>query len=205
MTRWRLVPSFALPLLLCAARADEAELRCPSGTVLRQAGNEFACETPDGVGEGPFWEKFEDGSLRIHGTNRNGKAEGRWRAWHRSGERSIEASYRDGELVGSFETWDAQGRRLYAGTHDAQGEMHGVWKRWWPSGEVRARWEMRHGVAHGDVEAWWEDGGRKLEGSREEGRREGRWIWWDEHGDEIARCRYERDVAVEGRCGAGSL
>ena len=57
--------ALALLLLLAlpAAGADEPDLACPAGTRLREHGLDFACETPDGVGEGHFWSRRPDGSL----------------------------------------------------------------------------------------------------------------------------------------------
>jgi len=198
--RTRLLAALALLATLGAAGEDALDMHCPKGSVLRERGTDFACETPAGVGEGPFWARRDDGSLRLWGAARGGKPEGRWISWHPSGGKSIEATYRAGELVGPFQMWSETGQLLYAGTHDARGEMDGEWTRWWPNGNRRAQWEMRHGRPHGPVAAWREDGSRNFAGRREDGRREGEWIWWDASGAEIARCRYARDVVVEGTC-----
>jgi antitoxin component YwqK of YwqJK toxin-antitoxin module len=202
--RTRLLCALVLVASLGAAPEADLDFTCPPGATLREIARDAACETPDGVGEGPFWQRFDDGSLRIWGTARGGETDGRWIQWHRGGARAIEAQYRAGVLDGAFTMWNEDGVKVYAGTHDARGEMHGVWTRWWPSGAERARWEMRHGVAHGRVEAWWESGERRLAGRRESGLREGHWIWWDETGRETARCRYARDAVVAGRCGESS-
>lgn len=193
-------------LLASLGVAGEAELdmRCPAGAELRERGTEFACETPDGVGEGPFWVRRADGSLRIWGNQRDGKTDGRWIQWHPSGGKSIEATYRGGELVGPFQMWDEEGHLVYAGTHDEGGEMDGKWTRWWPNGKRRMQWVMRHGRGHGAIEAFWEDGEKRFEGRREAGKREGEWTWWDATGKEVARCRYADDAVVEGVCGDSS-
>ncbi|RIL06635.1 MAG: hypothetical protein DCC71_05980 [Proteobacteria bacterium] len=199
MSRAGLVLSLLVPL---AVRAAEPEAACPPGTALREHAQEFACATPDGVGEGPFWALRDDGTVQYRGAARGGRTHGTWTSWHANGVRSKQAEYRDGVLVGDFRQWDEQGRRLYAGRHDARGEMDGTWTRWWPNGRKRTEWEMRHGSPHGAVAAWWESGARKLRGRREAGRREGRWTWWDEAGSVAAQCRYESGAVVDGRCGA---
>lgn len=200
--RLRLLAALALAATLGVAGDDSLEFECPRGSALREHGTDFACETPAGVGEGPFWTRRDDGTLRVWGRARAGRTEGRWLQFHPSGRKSIEANYRNGALVGRFELWDDHGQLLYAGTHDARGEMHGTWRRWWPNGRERMRWQMRHGTADGRVVAFWENGERRFEGRREHGRREGAWTWWDESGAVVARCRYERDAVVEGSCGA---
>lgn len=184
-----------------AARGDGATAACPPGTALREHAQEFACTTPEGVGEGPFWAVREDGSVQYRGTARAGRTHGTWTSWHPNGVRDTELAYRDGILRGPFRQWDADGKLRVEGRHDARGEMDGTWTRWWPNGRRRSAWEMRHGSAHGLVEAWWENGERKLRGSREAGRRVGRWTWWDEAGAVASQCRYADGAVVEGRCG----
>ena len=192
----------ALAGVLGAADAADVELACPKGSVLREVDRDAACETPGGVAEGPFWSRRPDGTLRVWGNAHGGQTEGRWLGFHPSGAKSIEATYRAGQLVGPFRMWSQDGHLVYAGTHDAQGEMDGTWTRWWPNGKERLRFAMRHGRAHGAVTAWWERGGKRFEGERRDGLREGEWIWWDESGAEVARCRYERDAVVDGACGS---
>lgn len=189
----------ALALVLCAAQG-EPPLDCPPGSRRRQRDRDFACETPVGVGEGPFWGRYESGRLRYWSEARDGKTHGTWITWHPSGEKATEAEYRGGELVGAFRQWDADGKLVYAGTHDATGEMHGTWTRWWPNGEKRLEWAMVHGHQHGEVAAWWQSGTRKLAGRHEAGRREGTWTWWDERGVETASCRYRDGSIVTGVC-----
>lgn len=199
--RRRLLAAFAIAATL-GAGGEALDLTCPPGAQLRERGRDFACETPDGVGEGPFWSRRDDGSLRIWGTARAGLTDGLWLELHPSGARKIEATYRRGVLVGPFRTFDAEGRPVHGGAHDESGEMHGTWTRWWPNGRERMRWEMRRGVADGEVAAFFEGGGKRFEGRRENGRRSGRWTWWDARGDVVARCRFEDDAVVEGACGS---
>jgi antitoxin component YwqK of YwqJK toxin-antitoxin module len=197
----------ALRLLLFAlaapvlAGADELDFTCPSGTALQESGRDAACETPTGVGEGPFWSRREDGSLRTWGEAKDDVPHGTWIQFHPGGEKAIEAEYRDGVLHGPFRQWNRDGVLVYAGQHDAAGEMHGTWARWWPNGEKRVEWEMEHGRTSGSVAAWWEGGRERFRGQRNDGVNQGPWKWWDEHGDVTAECRYEQGKVVEGRCG----
>jgi hypothetical protein len=199
MAKWVALLCVVAPLV---ARGAEPAPACPSGTALRVHAGEYSCATRDGVGEGPFWALRDDGTLQYRGSARAGRTHGTWTSWHANGVRAKQAEYRDGVLVGDFRQWDEDGRLAYAGRHDERGEMHGTWTRWWPNGRKRIEWEMRHGSPHGAVEAWWENGERKLRGRRADGRREGRWTWWDDAGAITARCRYDGGVVVEGRCGA---
>jgi antitoxin component YwqK of YwqJK toxin-antitoxin module len=202
MRRLRRIPA-TLALALCAAAQDPPPLACPPGSEQRQRERDFACETPEGVGEGPFWGRYQEGGgLRYWSEARRGRTHGPWIAFHPNGRRSREAEYRDGELTGAFREWDAEGRLTVSGQHDEAGEMHGTWTRWWPGGGKKLEWEMEHGRAHGEVAGWWEHGARRFAGRREDGRRQGVWTWWDERGRETARCRYRDGVAVEGACGA---
>jgi antitoxin component YwqK of YwqJK toxin-antitoxin module len=197
----RILCAIALFFALGASNDDGIDFSCPKGCVLRKSDRDAACETRSGVAEGPFWMRRADGSLRVWGMAHEGKTEGRWLSFHPGGAKSIEAQYVAGRLVGSFRMWNEAGQLIYAGTHDATGEMDGTWARWWPNGVERVRWEMRHGSAYGPVTAWWENGGKRFHGQREDGRREGTWVWWSEAGAETAHCRFEHDVVVEGACG----
>jgi antitoxin component YwqK of YwqJK toxin-antitoxin module len=184
-----------------AAATEVGSRECPPGSSLRQDGLEFACETPNGVGDGPFWRLYEDGTLRLWGTLRAGTLHGAWVAFHENGARATEAEYRDGVLSGWFRRWTRSGQLEYEGRHDDAGEMHGTWSRWWPNGKLRAHWEMQHGRASGEVETFHESGERASAGERSGGLREGAWTWWSADGSVAAECRYERGEVVAGRCG----
>jgi antitoxin component YwqK of YwqJK toxin-antitoxin module len=194
-----------LPLLLAfAGTLGAAELPsrdCPPGASLRREGLDFACETSGGVGEGPFWRLFEDGTPRYWGVERAGRLHGTWIAWHDNGARATEAEYVAGVLRGRFRKWNRDGQLLYEGSHDAAGEMHGRWFRWWPNGNLRVEWEMQHGISSGIVKTFHESGGPASAGLRREGRREGVWTWWDLEGRVAAECRYDRGAVVDGSCG----
>lgn len=193
----------ALLVLAVPARAgaDALDFDCPVGTALREHELDAACETPAGIGDGPFWSRYPDGSLRLWGVARDDVPHGTWIQFHPGGGKQIEAEYRSGELSGSFQQWNRDGRLIYAGRHDAAGEMHGTWTRWWPTGGKRVEWEMLHGRTHGDVRAWWENGSERFRGQREDGVNQGDWIWWNEAGAVAHRCRYESGKVVAGECG----
>lgn len=194
-----LVLALALAGTLGAAELPSRD--CPPGASLVQRGLDFACETPDGVGEGPFWRLSEDGTPRYWGVERAGRLHGPWIGWHDNGTRATEAEYDRGVLHGAFRKWDRAGQLLYEGRNDARGEMHGTWSRWWANGELRVEWEMEHGRSSGAVRTFHENGARASAGARRDGFREGEWTWWDPDGRVSARCRYEAGVAVEGKCG----
>jgi antitoxin component YwqK of YwqJK toxin-antitoxin module len=204
MRRLTVVLLAALAAAAVPALADDLDFLCPSGSALRERGLESACETRAGIGEGPFWSRREDGSLRLWGQARNDVTHGTWIKFHPGGEKAIEAEYRKGQLSGSFRQWNRDGALVYAGQHDADGEMHGTWTRWWPTGEKRVEWEMEHGRTNGPVAAWWESGRKRFRGQRVDGVDHGAWTWWDEHGDVAAECRYERGKVVEGACGGAN-
>lgn len=184
-----------------AGRAADPDFACPSGTLLREHGLDSACETPAGVGEGPFWSRRADGSLRLWGESKGDAPHGAWIKFHPNGEKAIEAEYRSGELRGFFQQWNRDGQRVYAGRHDDAGEMHGTWTRWWPNGNKRVEWEMQHGRTDGDIVVWWESGSERFRGQRDDGVNDGDWIWWDETGGVSAECRYQRGNVVAGTCG----
>lgn len=191
-------------VLALAGTLGIAELpsrECPPGASLRHEGLDFACETPDGVGDGPFWRLFESGAPRYWGVERKGRLHGVWIGWHENGIRATEAEYDHGVLHGTFREWNREGQLLYAGSHDAAGEMHGTWFRWWPNGNLRVEWEMDHGVSSGAVKTFHENGTRASAGMHRDGNREGEWTWWDTEGRVVAACRYEHGVVVDGTCG----
>lgn len=189
--------------LAMATRADAEDLdfSCPAGTTLHEHGLDAACETPAGVGEGPFWSRRPDHSLRLWGQAKHDLPHGTWIQFHPSGKKKLEAEYRDGHLNGAFQQWSSNGTLVYAGRHDAAGEMDGTWTRWWPNGGKRVEWEMHHGRTHGNVRAWWESGGERFRGRRSDGVDEGEWTWWDESGKVSAHCVYRRGKVMAGTCG----
>jgi len=174
---------------------------CPPGASLQHEGLDFACVTSDGVGEGPFWRLYENGTPRYWGVERAGRLQGVWIGWHDNGTRAIEAEYDADVLHGRFRNWNRDGQLTHEGNHDATGEMHGTWLRSWPNGKLRVQWEMEHGASSGAVESFHESGGRASAGMRREGKREGEWTWWNTDGRVAAQCRYERGVVIEGKCG----
>jgi antitoxin component YwqK of YwqJK toxin-antitoxin module len=196
--RRALLLAVALAGTLGAAELPSRE--CPAGASLEQDGLDSACETPDGVGEGPFWRLFENGSPRYWGVERKGKLHGTWIGWHDNGARATEAEFEAGILHGAFRKWSREGQLLYQGHHDAAGEMHGSWSRWWPNGQLRVQWDMDHGRSSGSVTTFHENGTRASSGLRTDGRREGAWTWWNDDGSVAAECRYAAGAVVEGKC-----
>ncbi len=192
----------AVALLAARATAAEPDLSCPSGTRLwkQSNGSESRCETPDGVGEGPTYGRYSNGTLRYSGTTRAGKTTGLWTNWNSNGTLSIEAEYQDGELVGAFRRYDANGVLQSEGNHDRKGRMDGTWTRFWPSGKVRTRWTMDGGRQQGPVATFYESGAKKSEGQRVDGRPDGEWTWYAEDGHPTESCRYQEGRVVAGVC-----
>lgn len=196
----KLIPLAAALLLALPGAAEPPP--CPADTVRHDTGREGWCATSDGIRQGPFWARYPDGALRTQGVAVDDLPHGPWRSWHPDGAPSVEAHYERGLLSGPFRMWSPAGRLLYAGQHDAQGEMDGRFERWWPDGVRRMRWQMRAGVHHGVVEAWHPSGAPRLRGERREGLEHGEWTWWDEDGGVAHRCRYRAGRVVAGVCGA---
>ena len=185
--------------------AAERDLQCPAGTKVVEQAHEARCETPNGVSEGPFLGRNEDGTVRFRGSARRGKTHGAWTSWNANGTVAIEANYEDGELVGAFRRFDANGILQSEGNHDRDGAMDGTWTRYWPNGRVRTKWSMSHGAQQGPVTTWYETGAKKSEGQRAGGRPEGAWIYFDEDGRTTHQCRYEQGRVVAGNCDAPDL
>ena len=47
------------------AGADDLDFTCPSGTALQESGRDAAREAPMGGGEGAFWSRHVEGSVRT--------------------------------------------------------------------------------------------------------------------------------------------
>jgi len=138
-------------------------IACPSGTSLAGAGppggSSAWCIDDDGRQHGPTREWFDDGSVRTEGAYEHGATTGQWRSYYSGAVVRSEKSYRVGTPVGTWTTYFADGSPSTVLVHE---------------GEGKARL-TEYGPAK-----------KKLrEGGLVGGARQGAWIEWDAHGNEL--------------------
>lgn len=141
------------------------------------------CDRPDVAyysnGQKEYEIPYEDG--KVHGLARwwypdgtpqqfveykNGKPDGKFTRWYNHGVKEYEEYYRDGMKNGLSTEWNRTGIKLFERTY-------------------------RNDTLHGVTREYYENRKLKLEGNYENGKWDGRWIYWDDLGNVIGSGEFE--------------
>lgn len=87
------------------------------------------------VTDGPYEERYADGSLRIEGTMRAGQRHGLWTAYFRDGGVQSRSTYVDGVQHGPSVVFHRAGVMAYTGDY-ANGRQVGEWRYYDQSGAL---------------------------------------------------------------------
>ena len=88
----------------------------------------------EGLKEG-FWEgRYEDGSVEHRHEYRKGKKHGTFKSWHSNGVKMYELEYRNGKRCGHWRSWNEDGLLVSSSSYDDD-NLHGIVESWHPNGD----------------------------------------------------------------------
>ena len=162
------------------------------------------------------WPDFDEfyffDSLRVIGTIKDGKKDGKWTAfyeneqksaemrfkddtrdgawsrWHENGQKAVEGGFKNGNIHGTFTFWNEDGEQAGEG-HYKDGD--GSFTRSYPNGQKSAQGSYKDSNPDGAFTAWHENGQKFVEGTYKEGKKDGLWTEWHENGQKQAEVTYK--------------
>jgi len=138
-----------------------------------------------------------DGKRTREGTFEGGVRTGLWRTWHPGEVLATEEPFVDGRLEGVHVEYDESGVRRAERSYVA-GELEGESREYYPDGSPSAVISYHAGVPHGPQTRWYEGGVVQMQGTMDQGKRSGAWVYNQPDGtrNEAWSGTYEADVRV---------
>jgi len=151
------------------------------------------------------WTFFRAGGEKLNGEYRAGRRQGYWTLWAGQSEISREMYLDDRPLSPEPSSLverddrecllrERNGYYLWGSWVD-----NGTLYEWYPSGQPSRREHYRDGVLQGPLQLYYAGGALMLEGSYDEGKRDGSWRLLDVEGRLLDSVRYQNGNPVEGR------
>ena len=106
---------------------------------------------------GDYREYYENGTLRLEVSIKNGTPEGTYVIYFDNRRPHEVRSYRDGKLHGIWRTYDRSGQLLSEAEY-LDGRKHGTWRIWDELGTQRYEMQYDHGRKAGTWRMWDEQG-----------------------------------------------
>ncbi len=188
--RWNARVACALLAGLSACGEDARVVRAyhASGQ-LESEGHEHVATDGTWELDGPFHTYHSNGARRANGAYSAGLRSGPWTSWYEDGAAEARGAYLFGEREGVWIQRAPNGSidRAKTGVYE-NGEriteyvVDGVLSDAYGDGQLRERVTCRDGLRHGLATTWHPNGARRSEGRYSDGRRSGRWTYWNEDG-----------------------
>jgi len=112
-----------------------------------------------------------------------GRRVGQWTYWHDDGTKWKEGGYQDGKKDGVWLEWYYGGQLKSEQTYKASIITPSLEESW-----------IRHGMdpKEGSVNTWHKNGGKNYQGAYLDGKRHGKWTYWDLNGNKTAERYYKK-------------
>jgi antitoxin component YwqK of YwqJK toxin-antitoxin module len=133
-------------------------------------------------GSGTLYHFYPDGVKKAELTLVHGVKHGKETWWHDTGYIQRAAEYTYGLLDGPLTDYDADGF-VAQQIHWRQGQRHGPYRRHYANRKLAVEMCFCDDLPDGEVKEWYESGELKCSGTWQNGRRLGRWTWYDHRGD----------------------
>ena len=124
-------------------------------------------------------EYYEDGTLKIIGSYKDGSKQGVFREYDK-----------EGNIINSYIY--ENNTRTSEGIVDKEGKTQGDWKLYYPSGELKATGNYIDGMKEGEWIFYFINGQIEQKGNYARDRPQGPWKWWYENGKILREERYRR-------------
>ena len=162
------------------------------------------------------WPNFDEfdglGVVRVIGTIKDGKKDGKWTSyyeneqkaeemrfkddtrdgacsmWYENGQKAVEGGFKNGNIHGTFTFWNEDGEQAGEG-HYKDGD--GSFTRSYPNGQKSAQGSYKDSNPDGAFTAWHENGQKFVEGTYKEGKKDGLWTEWYENGQKQVEGTYK--------------
>jgi antitoxin component YwqK of YwqJK toxin-antitoxin module len=159
----------------------------------------FIIHLPDTVADGDYVEYFDTAKtkIKIEGKVLNGLPDGLWRSYYPSGNIKSAVTYKDGQPEGiAYFYYDDVSNTLQAQMTFVQGKIDGLYKEYYNTGAKKAYILYIDGEKEGKAEFYYKSGDIKIRGKFKNGKRNGKWIYFDENGKKITVQKWKKGKKI---------
>jgi len=155
---------------------------------------EFRIYFPDSipVTDGKYRRYYKDGrTVAAEGLVKDNLPQGIWRTYYPSGNLESVVNYENGDVTGDlFYYFDKKPEQLMVETFYKNNLIDGLYLEYWPNGAQKAKLQYKDGLLNGDAFYYFQTGKLKIKGKFKKGKKKGKWTFYDEKGNVIAKKRY---------------
>ena len=138
-------------------------------------------------------EYYPNGQKKKEGTYTDGKMDGLWIDWYENGQKYHERTFIDGYVEGLDIRYHKNGHYNRVIT-TKRGQTDGLDTFYYENGQKKTEEEMiPYTINDGYVKVWFEDGQKKLEGTYNNGERNGKWTYYNFDGSVREVKDYDKD------------
>ncbi len=153
----------------------------------------FKIELPDSVlnVNGAFKELYPATEItHFEGNITDNKLNGIWRTYYPSGNLQSTVNYKDGLVDGdAYFYYDNDKNTKMAEIQYSDDLIDGVYMEYYENGAQKALLHYEEGVLNGEAEYYYRTGRTKIKGKYKNGRKKGKWYFYDEKGNLINKVR----------------
>ncbi|MEN8121720.1 MAG: DUF3352 domain-containing protein [Bacteroidota bacterium] len=153
----------------------------------------FKIILPDSVlnTDGPYKKVHEENQfIKFEGIISNNQLSGIWRTYYPDGNLKSSVNYKDGKVNGeAFFFYDDNKETKMVEVIYEEDVINGVYLEFYQNGAQKATLNYEEGMLNGDAEFYYKTGRTKIKGKYKNGRKKGKWYFYDEKGKLINKER----------------
>jgi len=153
----------------------------------------FKISIPDSVlsVNGAFKELYPETEItRFEGNISNHQLNGIWRTYYPSGNLQSTVNYNEGLVDGdAYFYYDNDKNTKMAEVQYSDDLIDGVYMEYYENGAQKALLHYEEGILNGEAEYYYRTGRTKIKGKYKNGRKKGKWYFYDEKGNLINKVR----------------
>ncbi len=134
-----------------------------------------------GLEDGAWQVLDEKGAVTLEGSFKLGKKVGPWITRFPSGKKKMDEVYVDGVLDGALREF-AENGQVISDAHYKLGLAEGLRSEWYETGKKKSEVVFVRGKANGKSINYYETEQKQAEGEMRDGKRVGRWTFWNADG-----------------------
>ena len=145
-----------------------------------------------------YKEYYPENEQVMHeGQINNNNLNGNWKTYYKNGQIKSSVNYEDGKINGDTYFWynsDPKVKRAEAKfEHDV---MIDFYYEFYENGTQKSKIEYDDGLADGDAEFYYPNGKIKIEAEYKDNEKSGKWVYFNEKGEEIGKEKWKKGVKV---------
>lgn len=132
--------------------------------------------------DGTYKQFYQDGkTICFEGSISDNQLNGLWRSYYESGNLKSSVNYKDGKADGiAYFYYDDEVNTLFAEIKFLEDKIIDIYQEFYENGAQKAKIEYDDNVANGIAEFYYKTGRKKMEGEYKDGKKDGKWKFYDE-------------------------